>query len=123
MLMLMSMLMAWHGFDNERIALRLSTEVLAAKPKEKEGKKHLVLAKKKKKTKMIFSSSLKKKSKDDLYVRDALRVKSKRLTNVFAPIEQLAMNGMSRNPDGSHSKAFEFYGQKQKEEDHDEKIG
>ena len=42
------------GFDNERIALRLSTEVLAAKPKEKEGKKHLVLAKKKKKTKMIF---------------------------------------------------------------------
>ena len=51
----------WRGFDNERIALRLSTEVLAAKPKEKEGKKHLVLAKKKKKTKMIFSSSLKKK--------------------------------------------------------------
>ena len=49
-------MMVWCGFDNERIALRLSTEVLAAKPEEKGGKKHLVLAKKKK-TKMSFSFS------------------------------------------------------------------
>ena len=57
-LMVMAMIramMVWRGFDNERIALRLSTEVLAAKPEEKGGKKNLVLAKKK--TKMTFSSS------------------------------------------------------------------
>ena len=56
----------WRGFDNERIALRLSTEVLAAKPEEKGGKKNLVLAKKK--TKMTFSSSSHVKNKNDLFV-------------------------------------------------------
>ena len=58
MMAMIRAMMVWRGFDNERIALRLSTEVLAAKPKERGGKKHLVLAKKKKKTKMTFSYSL-----------------------------------------------------------------
>ena len=80
-------MMVWRDFDNERIALRLLTEVLAAKPEEKGGKKHLVLAKKKK-TKMSFSfSSHEKKIEDDLFIRDALKAKSKRLTKVYAHID------------------------------------
>ena len=51
MMAMIRAMMVWRGFDNERIALRLSTEVLAAKPEQRGGKKHLVLAKKKK-TKM-----------------------------------------------------------------------
>ena len=80
-------MMVWRDFDNERIALRLLTEVLAAKPEEKGGKKHLVLAKKKK-TKMSFSFSPHEKIiEDDLLLRDALKVKSKRLTKVYAHID------------------------------------
>ena len=68
--------------------MRLSTEVLAAKPEEKGGKKHLVLLAKKKKTKMSFSFSPHEKIiEDDLLLRDALKVKSKRLTKVYAHID------------------------------------